>query len=827
MIVLIPDHCILPYIPFTSLYTSNYDSIYFRMSRSHSKLGVLSRTRYDTLLQKVEGKFETRGKDMNEEQVRALFQFKRWKKHLGVRDGRLTYNGKLCVKNNEVDNIIKQEFERNCGMGYRTMYYKLKETYYGISVRQIKRKLETSENYQKQYPRFMNKPRPKTVTAKRPSDRWQADLIEMRNDAVSSGGRTFNYVLQVIDVYSRFIMTRPLVSKTATNVAKALQEIMFQHGPPRILQTDRGTEFQAEVKTLCSKYDIRVICSSPYHPQSQGKCERANKTLKEKIRNATMRLEGFNWVEGLQEITSIINRSPKRILGNHSPFDVYYARGDISLSSKHRRSLSAHKNLQRIAKKSHAAIISRSKSDVSQYKTGEQVFIKYPFRRCRIPKKRHIIRGEIVAKKKNDYKYMVKYVNPKGNEVKEWIGVENITSKTVEIELKKQKNAALKKNNNERKNQISKLKQQKVKRRHRSKFYKVLDHNDKLRQLNYTGDIEICYDPSPDGNCQFSALSNQLGKQNLFIDHMKLREMAVSHISENIDYYSYFVVGNCATYLEQMRKIGTFGDHLTLLALTRELNIQCLVLSAAGIEHTAVISNDGVFHEDMTTLVLGYFPENMGMHYVSLDVQDRDSLIVAARQNNAHFLEDDHAADNEPVSDRDDKDDNDQDNWNTNNTQEESDEDCRSPDSEQKRLASLKRNVDLLRQHKKCQREMKKKNAPTILQLPPEILTYIIKLCIVNYPHMRCVLDKVSTYFYEMIKEMKIPSPQIHIAPSVMGTVPNTLSVRKIIRRAGSKSGLAIEIRQIIKDSRWINAWLALNQVGIDWYEIKDILFKK
>ena len=51
----------------------------------------------------------------------------------------------------------------------------------------------------------------------------------------------------------------------------------------------------------------------------------------------------------------------------------------------------------------------------------------------------------------------------------------------------------------------------------------------------------------------------------------------------------------------------------------------------------------------MTTLARENFPENQGMHYASLDVQDLGKLNVAARQNNLPFFEDSQA--DEPVSD--------------------------------------------------------------------------------------------------------------------------------------------------------------------------------
>ena len=80
----------------------------------------------------------------------------------------------------------------------------------------------------------------------------------------------------------------------------------------------------ASVPGVCTIFTF--ITLSPFHPQSQGK---QNRILKLKFRTATMPISGFNRMKGLQELASIINKTPKRILGNRTPFDVYYARGDI------------------------------------------------------------------------------------------------------------------------------------------------------------------------------------------------------------------------------------------------------------------------------------------------------------------------------------------------------------------------------------------------------------------------------------------------------------------------------------------------------------------
>ena len=95
------------------------------------------------------------------------------------------------------------------------------------------------------------------------------DIVDMnRNPVEISEDKVFRYVLVVLDVFSRFIFLRPLQSKSSTEVAAVVMQIFSDVGPPKIIQTDQGTEFKGVVEQVIK---VKIIHSRPYHPQSQGK----------------------------------------------------------------------------------------------------------------------------------------------------------------------------------------------------------------------------------------------------------------------------------------------------------------------------------------------------------------------------------------------------------------------------------------------------------------------------------------------------------------------------------------------------------------------------
>lgn len=107
------------------------------------------------------------------------------------------------------------------------------------------------------------KPLMKPITADRVNERWQIDLIDMKNDRIKEKDETYRYILSILDVFSRFLILRPLKRKTSGQIANELERIFSEHGKPSLLQSDQGTEFKGRVKSVLQKNKIKLIRSRP------------------------------------------------------------------------------------------------------------------------------------------------------------------------------------------------------------------------------------------------------------------------------------------------------------------------------------------------------------------------------------------------------------------------------------------------------------------------------------------------------------------------------------------------------------------------------------
>jgi transposase InsO family protein len=116
---------------------------------------------------------------------------------------------------------------------------------------------------------------------------WQMDGFEWRLADRSDGSRGPSVVvLQVSDDCSRFdLALRAVKSENAVDVWATVAAAIEEHGLPRLFLSDNGTAFSGRRRGWTSSLDanltalgVKAITSTPNHPQTCGKNERAHGT---------------------------------------------------------------------------------------------------------------------------------------------------------------------------------------------------------------------------------------------------------------------------------------------------------------------------------------------------------------------------------------------------------------------------------------------------------------------------------------------------------------------------------------------------------------------
>ena len=121
----------------------------------------------------------------------------------------------------------------------------------------------------------------KSIHADLPFDHIAIDLAGEFTQSTPEG---YVYLLVVVDVATRFTFLRPLKNKKAETISDALFRIFTDVGFPKIIQSDNGGEFIAEmVENWIKKGQIDHRLISSYHPRANGLAERFVQTAKQTI----------------------------------------------------------------------------------------------------------------------------------------------------------------------------------------------------------------------------------------------------------------------------------------------------------------------------------------------------------------------------------------------------------------------------------------------------------------------------------------------------------------------------------------------------------------
>ena len=131
-------------------------------------------------------------------------------------------------------------------------------------------------------------------------------------------------ILIVTDHFIKYAQAYVTPKQTATVVAHTLWENFLVHyGWPKKIFTDQGKSFEKNlIREFCKMAQVKKVCTSPYHPETNGQCEHFNATLINMLGTQPTHAKK-NWQEWVTTLTHAYNCTVSSVAG-FSPYFLMF-----------------------------------------------------------------------------------------------------------------------------------------------------------------------------------------------------------------------------------------------------------------------------------------------------------------------------------------------------------------------------------------------------------------------------------------------------------------------------------------------------------------------
>ena len=163
-----------------------------------------------------------------------------------------------------------------------------------------------------------------TILCTEPMKLVHIDYVGMEVTVAMDKKPIVRNVLVVVDPFTRYVQAFVTKNHTARTTARVLYNNYFSlFGFPQRLMSDQGTEFCGKViAAMCSLLGIEKICTTLYHPQTNGSAERVHQTLQRMIGKLDPE-KRRKWPAHIRSIIVAYN-STRSLVTGYSPYYLMF-----------------------------------------------------------------------------------------------------------------------------------------------------------------------------------------------------------------------------------------------------------------------------------------------------------------------------------------------------------------------------------------------------------------------------------------------------------------------------------------------------------------------
>ena len=138
--------------------------------------------------------------------------------------------------------------------------------------------------------------------------------------------RKNRYIIVVIDYYTRYIEMAPLKNMKSQTIADFfVNNIVVRYGAVKTVLTDLGRSFKSDfIEDVFKLVNSKHVCSTAYHPQTNGLCERVIQTVRSMLSHYVN--ERFDDWDLLLNKLAFAYNSTKQSTTGESPYKLLFGR---------------------------------------------------------------------------------------------------------------------------------------------------------------------------------------------------------------------------------------------------------------------------------------------------------------------------------------------------------------------------------------------------------------------------------------------------------------------------------------------------------------------